>query len=43
VEELKRAGTLKVHFIDDADHTFSERVPRLEAVRAIVAHFCERY
>jgi pimeloyl-ACP methyl ester carboxylesterase len=43
VNELRRAGKVQLYFIENADHTFSARVPRREVVRAIAAHLCARY
>jgi hypothetical protein len=43
VNELVRAGKIDLHFIENADHTFSARVPRQEAIRAISDHLCGRY
>jgi hypothetical protein len=43
VQELMHAGMMSVAFMDDADHTFSFRAPRLALVRAIGDHFLQRY
>jgi pimeloyl-ACP methyl ester carboxylesterase len=43
VQELVQAGVLSVKIIENADHTFSFRVPRREVIDAICEHLCRRY
>lgn len=43
VQELMKAGALSVKIIDNADHTFSFRVPRREVIAAICEHLVKRY
>src|SRR5206468_653836 len=43
VEEMSRAGRLSVHFIEDADHTFTRRAARQALEGAILEHLCRRY
>jgi hypothetical protein len=43
VSQLQAAGVVSVAIMDDADHTFSFRVPRLAVMRAITEHLCRRY
>jgi pimeloyl-ACP methyl ester carboxylesterase len=43
VNELCRTGKLKLFFIEDADHTFSRRVPRRTVVQKIADHLRQRY
>jgi phospholipase/lecithinase/hemolysin len=42
-EQLRQAGQLTASFIKNADHTFSERVPRRAVVQAIAEHLTNRY
>ncbi|MFO0878175.1 MAG: alpha/beta fold hydrolase [Gemmataceae bacterium] len=43
MENLCRAGKAEVHFIEDADHTFSRRAAREAFLSALAAHLCRRY
>jgi hypothetical protein len=43
VKELLREGSMSVHFLEDADHTFSRRGPRRALEEAITEHLGRRY
>jgi hypothetical protein len=43
VKQLCRAGKMSVHFIENADHTFSRQGPRQAFVDAVAAYLCKRY
>jgi hypothetical protein len=43
VKRLQRAGKLSLHFIEDADHSFTRRAHRLQLIAAIVDHLQRRY
>src|SRR5262249_52103691 len=43
VDELCRAGNLDLHFLDDADHTFSRRAARRALGQVIAEHLGRRY
>jgi hypothetical protein len=43
VSELCRSGKVSVHFIDDADHTFSRRCRRQALGQALAEHLARRY
>jgi alpha/beta superfamily hydrolase len=43
VHELGRAGRLSLHFIEDADHTFSRRHSRRALAQRVAEHLAQRY
>jgi alpha-beta hydrolase superfamily lysophospholipase len=43
VKEFCRTGKMNIFFVENADHTFSRRTPRRNAICAIVDYLCERY
>lgn len=43
VDKLRRAGTLNVDFVENADHTFSQRAARRALEEAIAEHLVRRY
>ena len=43
VRRLTRRGSAEIRFIENADHTFSSKRPRCEAIAAIQSHLIARY
>ncbi len=43
VKKLIREKRIAIRFIEEADHTFSERLPRCEVIGTIVQHLVQRY
>ncbi len=43
VEEMCQAGQMRIHFIENADHTFARRAPREMLLKAVVAELSRRY
>ncbi len=43
VNQLRRAGILDVYFLDDANHTFTNRAPRRALGQTITEHLRRRY
>jgi pimeloyl-ACP methyl ester carboxylesterase len=43
VKTLVREKRIAIRFIEGADHTFSERLPRCEVIGTIVQHLVQRY
>jgi hypothetical protein len=43
VNRLRRDGKLIVFFFEDADHCFTQRVPRRTLVQVISEYLCQRY
>lgn len=42
-KKLIKEGMIDIHFIEDADHTFSKYKPRCDVVNVVVRHISSRY
>lgn len=42
-KKLRKQGAISIHFVEDADHTFSKYKPRCSAISTIVEHIRTRY